>query len=162
MSHGITIALDAMGGDAGSGVVVPAAVAAIKQYPDVNITLVGDETELATALTAAGAEDNPRLKIQHASQRVEMDDLPSNALRNKKDSSMRVALNLVKDGHADACVSAGNTGALMATSRFVLKMLPGGMGEIFLNSMRAEPAMLKIHDYEWEFTELDDALQDLL
>jgi len=125
MSHGITIALDAMGGDAGSGVVVPAAVAAIKQHPDVNITLVGDEIELATALTAAGVEANPRLKIHHASQRVEMDDLPSNALRNKKDSSMRVALNLVKEGHANACVSAGNTGALMATSRFVLKMLPG-------------------------------------
>lgn len=125
MSNGITIALDAMGGDAGSSVVVPAAVAAIKNNPGINITLVGDETELTAALAVAGSETNSRLKIQHASQRVEMDDLPSNALRNKKDSSMRVALNLVKEGHANACVSAGNTGALMATSRFVLKMLPG-------------------------------------
>ena len=66
-----------------------------------------------------------RLTIQHASQRVEMDESPSQALRTKKDSSMRVAINLVKEGKAQACVSAGNTGALMATARFVLKTLPG-------------------------------------
>ncbi len=125
MSQAVTIALDAMGGDAGASIVVPAAVAAIKQHPDVNIILVGDKAELASALTAAGAEENIRLKVHHASQKVEMDDLPSHALRNKKDSSMRVAINLVKEGQASACVSAGNTGALMATSRFVLKMLPG-------------------------------------
>jgi len=125
MSRGITIALDAMGGDFGSGVVVPAAVSAIARYPDVTFILVGDETQLAQALQAAGSGKNPGLKIHHASQQVEMDELPSSALRNKKDSSMRVALNLVKEGVADACVSAGNTGALMATSRFVLKMLPG-------------------------------------
>ena len=126
MSAAITIALDAMGGDAGSAVVVPAAVAAVTQHADVNIILVGDETVLQQALQTAGAEQHSsRLTIHHASQQVEMDELPSNALRGKKDSSMRVALNLVKDGTADACVSAGNTGALMATSRFVLKMLPG-------------------------------------
>ena len=126
MSAGITIALDAMGGDAGSSVVVPAAVEAITQHADVNIILVGDETRLRQELQTAGAEKHSsRLTIHHASQQVEMDELPSNALRGKKDSSMRVALNLVKDGSADACVSAGNTGALMATSRFVLKMLPG-------------------------------------
>ena len=126
MSAGITIALDAMGGDSGSAVVVPAAVEAIKQHADVNIILVGDETELQRALQTAGAgKHSSRLTIHHASQQVEMDELPSVALRGKKDSSMRVALNLVKDGAADACVSAGNTGALMATSRFVLKMLPG-------------------------------------
>jgi len=122
----VTIALDAMGGDSGSGVVAPAALEAIRQHPDVNIILVGDEDELTRALDAAGVgKYSTRLKIHHASQKVEMDELPSSALRNKKDSSMRVALNLVKDGEADACVSAGNTGALMATSRFVLKMLPG-------------------------------------
>lgn len=126
MSAGITIALDAMGGDAGASVVVPAAVESITQNADVNIILVGDETRLRQELQAAGAEKHSsRLTIRHASQQVEMDELPSSALRNKKDSSMRVALNLVKDGSADACVSAGNTGALMATSRFVLKMLPG-------------------------------------
>ena len=125
MSQGITIALDAMGGDFGSEVVIPAAISAIARHPDVTFILVGDETLLAEALQAIGSGENFRLKIHHASQRVEMDELPSSALRNKKDSSMRVALNLVKEGVADACVSAGNTGALMATSRFVLKMLPG-------------------------------------
>jgi len=126
MSAGVTIALDAMGGDSGSVVVVPAALKALNQHQDVNFILVGDEGELTRALDAAGAgKHSSRLKIHHASQKVEMDELPSSALRNKKDSSMRVALNLVKQGEADACVSAGNTGALMATSRFVLKMLPG-------------------------------------
>jgi len=125
MSNEISIALDAMGGDAGLDVVVPAAITAANQHPDVQIILVGDEAKLKPAITAAGAADNPRLKIHHASQKVEMDELASSAMRNKKDSSMRVALNLVKDGVANACVSAGNTGALMATSRFVLKMLPG-------------------------------------
>ena len=125
MSNGISIALDAMGGDIGPAAVVPAAISAINEYSDVTIILVGDEAVLAAALKQNGAEGTGRLQIKHASQSVEMDELPSHALRNKKDSSMRVALNLVKDGVADACVSAGNTGALMATSRFVLKMLPG-------------------------------------
>lgn len=125
MSHDISIALDAMGGDAGLEMVVPAAIAALNEHPDVGIILVGDETQLADAIAAAGAADNQRLIIHHASQKVEMDELASSAMRNKKDSSMRVAINLVKTGSADACVSAGNTGALMATSRFVLKMLPG-------------------------------------
>ena len=125
MSNEISIALDAMGGDSGLDVVVPAAIAAVNQHPDVQIILVGDAARLQPAITAAAATANPRLKIHHASQTVEMDELASAAMRNKKDSSMRVALNLVKDGVANACVSAGNTGALMATSRFVLKMLPG-------------------------------------
>ena len=125
MSLDITIALDAMGGDSGLDVVVPAAITAVRQNPDVQIILVGDEAKLTAAIAAAGASSNPHLKIRHASQQVGMDELASAALRNKKDSSMRVALDLVKDGVAHACVSAGNTGALMATSRFVLKMLPG-------------------------------------
>ena len=118
MIKAITIALDAMGGDFGPKVIIPAAVSAATGYPDVTFILVGDEALLLEELNAAGAGNNPCLKIRHASQRVEMDELPSSALRNKKDSSMRVALNLVKEGVADACVSAGNTGALMATSRF--------------------------------------------
>jgi len=125
MSEGIKIALDAMGGDVGPDVVVPAAMKAISEFPDTTIILVGDRDVLAAALSRAGAADNRSLQIHHASQVVAMDELPSSALRNKKDSSMRVALDLVKDGSAGACVSAGNTGALMATSRFVLKMLPG-------------------------------------
>ena len=96
MSKGITIALDAMGGDSGSDVVIPAAVWAATRYPDVTFVLVGDKTLLSEGLQVAGAGSNPGLKIHHASQRVEMDESPSSALRNKKDSSMRVALNLVK------------------------------------------------------------------
>lgn len=125
MNSRVTIALDAMGGDVGCDVVVPAALLALEAHPDIDIILVGDTQRVQEALQRAGGADSPRLTIRHASQRVDMDELPSHALRNKKDSSMRVAINLVKDGAAHACVSAGNTGALMATARFVLKMLPG-------------------------------------
>ena len=119
------IALDAMGGDHGPSVVVPAAIGALRSDPSIGLVLVGDQEVLAAELAKHGARLGPRLSVRHASQRVEMNDLPSQALRTKKDSSMRVAINLVKEGAADACVSAGNTGALMATARFVLKTLPG-------------------------------------
>lgn len=122
MGDRITIALDAMGGDEGASVVVPAAVDFIRQDSDVDLVLVGREEVIRQYLEGVGTSD--RLRIQPASEEVAMDELPSRALRGKKDSSMRVAINLVKEGTADACVSAGNTGALMATSRFVLKMLP--------------------------------------
>ena len=114
-----------MGGDHGPNVVVPAALSVLKEIPDLKLILVGDRDELVSRLRDHSADVGARLQIQHASQRVEMDDLPSYALRSKKDSSMRVAINLVKEGTAQACVSAGNTGALMATARFVLKTLPG-------------------------------------
>jgi glycerol-3-phosphate acyltransferase PlsX len=125
MSHGVTIALDAMGGDFGPDVIVPAALRALEEDGDLRVILVGDEPVLRTALERSKSAENDRLRIHHASQKVGMDETPSHALRNKKDSSMRVAIDLVKDGVAGACVSAGNTGALMATARFVLKMLPG-------------------------------------
>ncbi|MCX4188284.1 phosphate acyltransferase PlsX [Methylophaga sp. OBS4] len=121
----LTISIDAMGGDHGPQVVIPAAISALKKHPDVNLILVGDEDTIKFQLQQHGVSDDSRLLIQHASQKVEMDELPSQALRGKKDSSMRVAINLVKEGKAAACVSAGNTGALMATARFVLKTLPG-------------------------------------
>ncbi len=122
----VTIALDAMGGDHGVDVVVPAALRSLELHPDsLDLILVGDEGLLRTALEAAGHADSPHLMIRHASQAVEMGESPSQALRLKKDSSMRVAIDCVKQGKADACVSAGNTGALMATSRYVLKTLPG-------------------------------------
>jgi glycerol-3-phosphate acyltransferase PlsX len=120
--NSITIAIDAMGGDHGPSVTVPASLHVLNQYPALQLILVGDESLLKQAI---GSRLHPRLSIQHASERVEMDELPSVALRTKKDSSMRIAINLVKEGKAQACVSAGNTGALMATARFVLKMLPG-------------------------------------
>lgn len=119
------IALDAMGGDHGADEIVPAALAALDQYPSLRIILVGQEDVLNGVLQNNKCKHKERLSVRHASQTVEMHELPSQALRNKKDSSMRIAIDMVKDGEASACVSAGNTGALMATARFVLKMLPG-------------------------------------
>jgi len=120
----ITIAVDAMGGDHGPSVTVPASLQMLAVHRNLSLILVGDAATLEKAL-ANSSYDKSRLIIHHASQQVEMDELPSQALRTKKDSSMRVAINLVKEGQAQACVSAGNTGALMATARFVLKTLPG-------------------------------------
>ncbi|WP_412480210.1 phosphate acyltransferase PlsX [Azonexus sp. IMCC34839] len=117
------IAIDCMGGDHGPSVTVPAALRFLAEHPAAHLLLVGQE-DVLRPLLGNHAEDN-RLKIVHATEVVGMDESPALALRNKKDSSMRVAINLVKSGEADACVSAGNTGALMAISRFVLKMLPG-------------------------------------
>jgi len=119
-----TIALDAMGGDFGPEVVVPAALDSLDRNPNLNLILVGDGAVLKERV-ANSNHLGKRLTIRHASELVEMHESPSKALRNKKDSSMRVAINQVKDGTADACVSAGNTGALMAISKFVLKTIPG-------------------------------------
>ena len=119
------IAIDAMGGDHGPVVTVPAALSALKKHKGLKLILVGNEQVLADELAHHSSSVGDRLSLHHASQVVEMDDKPSQALRGKKDSSMRVAINLVKDGTAQACVSAGNTGALMATARFVLKTLSG-------------------------------------
>lgn len=121
----ITIAVDAMGGDHGLKVVIPACVRAIRKNSQIHLILVGDEANILKHLKQHQMLAHPRCSIVHASEVVTMDELPSHALRNKKDSSMRVALNLVKEEKAQACVSAGNTGALMATARFVLKTLPG-------------------------------------
>lgn len=121
----ITIAIDAMGGDHGPHVTVPASLSFLKQNPDVNIVLVGLKDAVEVELRRHKASLTSRLRVHHASEVVTMDDPPAMALRNKKDSSMRVTINLVKSGEANAAVSAGNTGALMAISRFVLKMLPG-------------------------------------
>jgi glycerol-3-phosphate acyltransferase PlsX len=125
MTERITIALDVMGGDHGADVVLPAALRALSRHDELDLLLVGDREIIEAGLERLRAADNARISIQHASQRVEMDEAASHALRFKKDSSMRVALNLVKEGRAQACVSAGNTGALMATARYVLKTLPG-------------------------------------
>ncbi|HEY7675303.1 MAG TPA: phosphate acyltransferase PlsX [Burkholderiales bacterium] len=120
-----TVAIDCMGGDHGAHVTVPAALRCLKSNPDVDIVLVGLRDAIESELKACGAESGPRLRVHHASEVVSMGESPALALRNKKDSSMRVAVDLVKSGEAQACVSAGNTGALMAVSRFVLKTLPG-------------------------------------
>tara|TARA_R110001606_G_scaffold395664_2_gene568472 strand:- start:84844 stop:85836 length:993 start_codon:yes stop_codon:yes gene_type:complete len=114
-----------MGGDHGPSVVIPAVLRALKLYPKTHFILVGDKDVISTTLNEYNVQDDERLIIHHASQQVTMGESPAIALRTKKDSSMRVALNLVKAGSAAACVSAGNTGALMATARFVLKTIPG-------------------------------------
>lgn len=121
----VTIALDAMGGDHGPATTVPGALAALRHHPDLRLILVGQREPLTAALARHGGTEGDRLTIHHAGEIVAMDEPPAQALRGKKDSSMRVAINLVKDGTAQAIVSAGNTGALMATARFVLKTLPG-------------------------------------
>jgi phosphate acyltransferase len=121
----MTIAVDAMGGDHGPYVTVPAALQVLAKHHTLQLILVGDQAALVQELQKHDTQHQARLTIQHASQQVGMDESPAIALRTKKDSSMRVAINLVKEGVAAACVSAGNTGALMATARFVLKTLPG-------------------------------------
>ncbi|HSW13103.1 MAG TPA: phosphate acyltransferase PlsX [Solimonas sp.] len=125
MAAPVVLAIDAMSGDHGYPVAVDAALLALKSYPELQLILVGDEPKLREALAQRKQTGDPRLALQHASEVVEMDESPSKVLRNKKDSSMRVAINLVKEGRARAAVSAGNTGALMATAKFVLKTLPG-------------------------------------
>ncbi len=125
MTRAVTIALDAMGGDHGPEVTVEAALYMLREAQQLRLILVGDHEILNAQLHRNRIGHDSRLTVHHASQRVEMDESPAQALRTKKDSSMRVAINLVKEGAADACVSAGNTGALMATARYVLKTLPG-------------------------------------
>jgi phosphate acyltransferase len=120
----VTVAIDCMGGDHGPHVTVPAAVDYLRRIENANVILVGLQNVITAELDRLKAAAEPRLAVRHASETVSMDDPPAAALRSKKDSSMRVAVNLVKDGTAHACVSAGNTGALMAISRFVLKTLP--------------------------------------
>ena len=120
----ITLAVDAMGGDAGLAVTIPGSLLFLRQQADVRLLMVGDEVQVRQALEAANAPMD-RIRIVHAAQVVEMDEQPQSALKNKKDSSMRIAVNQVKEGLAQAAVSAGNTGALMATARFVLKTIQG-------------------------------------
>jgi phosphate acyltransferase len=125
MASPIVLAIDAMSGDHGLSSTVPAALRVLKRHDACELVLVGDTARLEAALADAPAALRARLRLHPASEVVAMDESPSKALRNKKDSSMRVAVDLVKAGTAHAAVSAGNTGALMATARFVLKTLPG-------------------------------------
>lgn len=121
----VTVAIDCMGGDHGVPVTVQAALEFMARDPESSFILVGLQDEIAAELKRRHTATGRRLSIRHASEVVGMDEQPAVALRSKKDSSMRVAVDLLKSGEAQACVSAGNTGALMAISRFVLKTLPG-------------------------------------
>ncbi|RWU17893.1 phosphate acyltransferase PlsX [Pseudomonas alkylphenolica] len=119
------IAIDAMGGDFGPRSIVQASIACLSVTPSLHLTLVGQPSLLEDLIAGQSAADRARLQIVAASEVIGMDERPSQALRGKPDSSMRVALELLRDGKVQACVSAGNTGALMALSRYVLKTLPG-------------------------------------
>jgi len=134
-----------MSGDLGAEVVVRAAAATLDKYANIELIIVGDQAELQDLVTRIVGE-NSRLKIVHASEIVEMSEPPAEALRKKKDSSMRVAINLVKDGSAAACVSSGNTGALMATAKFVLKTLPGINRPAFISELPAKGGTLHMLD----------------
>jgi glycerol-3-phosphate acyltransferase PlsX len=118
----VRIAIDCMGGDHGIPVTVPASLAFLRHQPDASLLLVGRESDLKAALPGALPAS---IELVHAEEVVEMHDPVAVALRTKRNSSMRVAINLIKEGRADVCVSAGNTGALMAIARFVLKTLDG-------------------------------------
>ena len=120
-----TIAVDVMGGDHGLSVTLPACAEFLRTHPDARLLLVGEQTLIQNALHTHTLELSERCQIVHASEIVEMHEAVETALRRKKDSSMRIAINQVKDGQAHAVVSAGNTGALMAIARFVLKTLDG-------------------------------------
>lgn len=125
MAQPLTISVDCMGGDHGLTVTVPACLSFLASHADAQLILVGDRVAIERALGGAEGANTKRLRVEHASEVVGMDESPAVALRSKRDSSMRVAANLVKNGEAHACVSAGNTGALMAISRYVLKTLEG-------------------------------------
>lgn len=121
----LTIALDIMGGDNGPHVTLPASVQALQENPNLHLILCGDEAIISSYFSDLDDSLKQRIEIQACSEHVTMDERPTSALRNKKDSSMRRALERVEAGDADACVSAGNTGALMAMAYYVLKTLPG-------------------------------------
>ena len=121
----ITVAIDCMGGDHGARVTVPAAMSFVDEIEDARVLLVGLPEAVESELKRHGARTGERIQVRPAPEVVAMDEAPASALRGKRESSMRIAIDAVKNQDAHACVSAGNTGALMAMSRFVLKMLPG-------------------------------------
>lgn len=120
----VKISVDVMGGDKGMDVTMPAVKAFLENNSEAHLLLVGDEAKIKEWSQKLSL-DAGRFTIVHASQVVDMEEVPQHALKNKRDSSMRVAINQVKEGNATVTVSAGNTGALMATAKFVLKTLPG-------------------------------------
>ena len=145
-----TIAIDAMGGDFGPEITVPAAIDFLNKRSKVThkIILVGLEDQIKATINKFGGDmlvEKGLLRFQHASQIVEMDEAPALAIKRKKDSSMRVAINLVKEGQAQAAVSAGNTGALMATARFVLKTIDGIYRPAIISSMPCQDPSKTMH-----------------
>ena len=120
-----SIAVDAMGGDFGPSVTVPAVLSVLREVDELKFVLIGDQEQIHDCINQTNSSNTENIKVHHASEVVGMHEPPAQALKRRKDSSMRVAVNLVKDGTVDACVSAGNTGALMAISHVVLRTFPG-------------------------------------
>jgi len=149
-SNKTTIAIDAMGGDYGPKITVPAAIEFLSKVntKSHSVILVGKSSEITNLIVQCNGQallDNGSLAIQEASEVVEMDESPALALKRKKDSSMRVAINLVKEGTAQAAVSAGNTGALMATARFVLKTISGVDRPAIISTMPCQDTSQTVH-----------------
>ena len=138
------IAIDAMGGDFGPRCIVPASLDCLAEVPSLHLTLVGQSSLIEDIVAQHSGFDRARLQIVHADEVIDMHDRPAQALRGKPGSSMRIALELVRDGKAQACVSAGNTGALMALARQVLKTLPGVDRPAMVTAIptRGEPCLL--------------------
>ncbi|WP_216828024.1 phosphate acyltransferase PlsX [Alkalihalobacterium elongatum] len=114
------LAIDAMGGDKAPKASIDAAVKALKEFPDLSITLVGNETEIIKHI-----QPSDRITILHTEEKIEDDDSPATAVRRKRDASMVLAVKEVKEGRADACISAGNTGALMAAGLLYVGRING-------------------------------------
>ena len=125
MNGRVSVAIDAMSGDRGLDVTLPAAISTIAEYDDLHLLLVGDSRLIETKLATVDMATKQRLDCVHSTQIVEMHEPPTVALRTKKDSSMWGAVNLIRENRAQACVSAGNTGALTAISRYILRTLAG-------------------------------------
>ena len=147
----IHIAIDMMSGDFGLDATIPAALMALAMDPELFLILVGDGTQIEQRLVAQQSitkETIPqaRIKVVHSTQIVAMDELPTVALRRKPDSSMRVALGLVKNGNAQACVSAGNTGALMVIAKYILRTLPGIDRPAILYPMPSKDRVVSVLD----------------
>lgn len=121
----VTLSVDVMGGDHGVNVTIPACINFLKKNPEVNLILVGDRDTIYRQIGEMLSIYSDRIEVVHTTEVVEMDEAPQSAMRLKKNSSMRVAINLVKEGRAQAIISAGNTGALMAIGRYVLRTMDG-------------------------------------
>ena len=126
MHQKITIALDMMSGDHGTSSSAPAAIDSINKFNDIFLLLIGDEVQINSLLSQKIKKlEGIKYRIIHTKEHISMNDDIVSAIRSKKKSSMRLAVNAVKNKEANACVSAGNTGALMALSKIILKTIPG-------------------------------------
>ena len=125
MPESISIALDVMSGDNGPSPALSGAIKSLKKLPDLRINLIGDEKDISPFLNTVDSSILDRVEVTHTNEYIKMDEDILTAIRNKKKSSMRIAINCVKNNEANACVSAGNTGALMSLSKIILKTIQG-------------------------------------